>query len=245
MAAKYDGRVNFVNENFGQSKLAEKYGVAGYPAVFVDDVLVARPRDFGFPTKEGAGRYAPFLKNAANQEKFKTDLKRMIDLALAGKKDELTKEWGSAVGVSDQIAELPQLSLTDLSGNPLSAEQVKGRVVVVEFWATWCPPCRSTLQWLGTLKQKYGDNVAVVGMAVESPEEKVRDTVKALSPEIRWAIPDAHTRSAFGDVSAIPTLYLFDQNGKTARVLYGAPPDLHEQTEKTIENLLKTEQRGE
>ena len=92
MAAKYPGRVTFVSENFGGSKLAERYGVKGYPAVFVDDVLVAVPRDFGyFGEVEGSGRYAPW-KNADNQAKFKADLSRMIDLILAGKKDVVSQE---------------------------------------------------------------------------------------------------------------------------------------------------------
>ena len=73
-----------MSENFGSSKLADRYGVKGYPAVFVDDVLVAVPRDFGyFGEVEGTGRYAPW-KNADNQAKFKADLTSMIDLILAG-----------------------------------------------------------------------------------------------------------------------------------------------------------------
>ena len=84
VAAKYAGKVAFVSENFGASKLADQFGVKGYPAVFVDDVLVAAPRDFGyFGEVEGSGRYAPW-RNAASQAKFRGDLTRMIDLILAG-----------------------------------------------------------------------------------------------------------------------------------------------------------------
>ena len=84
VAAKYPGQVTFVSENFGASKLAERFGVKGYPAIFVDDVLVAAPREFGyFGEVEGSGRSAPW-KNADNQAKFKADLTRMIDLILAG-----------------------------------------------------------------------------------------------------------------------------------------------------------------
>jgi len=89
------------------------------------------------------------------------------------------------------------------------------------------------------LKRKYGDNLAILALAVESPEDQVRATASSLSPEIRWAVSDAKTARAFGDVVAVPTMLLFDRSGKTVRALYGAPPDLHEQAEKTLDALVK------
>lgn len=239
VAAKYPGRVTFVSENFGGSKLADRFGVKGYPAVFVDDVLVAAPREFGyFGEKEGTGRYAPWRK-AESQAKFKADLSRMIDLILAGRKDIVSREHAATSADLAQIASLPKFTLTDLNGKLLTAEQLSGRVVMVEFWATWCPPCRSTLEWLGQLKQKYGDNVAIVALAVESPEDKIKETVASLSPDLHWAITDAPTAQAFGDITSVPTMFLFDRSGKTASVFYGAPPDLHEQAEKRLDALVK------
>lgn len=240
MVAKYPGRVTFASENFGASKLADRFGVTRYPAVFVDDVLIARPRDFGFYGEgEKSGRYTPWIRNSQSQEKFKVDLAHMIDLVLAGKKDEVSRERADTSGVPDEIASLPSFSLTDLSGRLLTPQQVAGRAVLVEFWATWCPPCRATLEWLSRLKSKYGDNLAILALAVESPENQVRATAGALNPDIRWAISDAQTARAFGDVVAVPTMLLFDRSGKTMRVLYGAPPDLHEQAEKTLDALEK------
>jgi len=239
VAAKYPGRVTFVSENFGASKLAERYGVKGYPAVFVDDVLVAVPRDFGyFGEVEGTGRYAPW-RDAQNQAKFKADLVRMIDLILAGKKDVVSQEHANTSATAHELATLPNFKLTDLSGHPLRTEQLAGRVVLVEFWATWCPPCRSTLQWLGTLKQRYGDSLAVVALAVESPEDQVKSTVGSLSPELKWAVADAPTAAAFGDITSVPTMFIFGRSGKVAQVLYGAPPDLHDQAEATLKTLIQ------
>jgi thiol-disulfide isomerase/thioredoxin len=240
VVAKYPGKVRFVSENFGASKLADRFGVARYPAVFVQDILVARPSDFGFFGKgEKAGRYTPWV-NADNQARFKTDLTRMVDLALAGKSSQLRAEHvDTAASAADQIAALPKFTLTDLSGKTLGADELAGRAVVVEFWATWCPPCHSTLEWLGQLKKRYGDNVAVVAMAVETPEDKVRESVKTLSPDIRWAMADAPTAQAFGDVVAVPTMYVFDRSGKMTKALYGAPPDLHDEAEKALDQVVR------
>jgi thiol-disulfide isomerase/thioredoxin len=239
VAAKYPGQVTFVSENFGASKLADQFGVKGYPAVFVDGVLVASPREFGFFAEvNGAGRYAPW-RNAGNQAKFKADLSRMIDLILAGHKDVVKKSQAVTSDAFLEISFLPEFHVVDLSGNPIDSQSLAGKAVLVEFWATWCPPCRSTLEWLGDLKRKYGDKLAVVALAVESPDDSVRSLVNSLNRDLRWGIADAPTAQAFGDITAVPTMFLFDKSGKAARVLYGAPPDLHVQVEKVLDGLAR------
>src|SRR2546429_9755410 len=88
----------------------------------------------------------------------------------AGKKDQRRREYQSAAAdPPEQVAALPRFSLTDLQGKSLTAAEVEGRVVLVEFWATWCPPCRSTLEWLSALQRQHGDRIAVLALAVGSP----------------------------------------------------------------------------
>ena len=66
----------------------------------------------------------------------------------------------------------------------------------------------------GQLQHQYGDKLAVVALAVESPEDQIRSTVKSLSPDLHWAIADAPTAAAFGDITSVPTLFLFDPRAK-------------------------------
>jgi cytochrome c biogenesis protein CcmG, thiol:disulfide interchange protein DsbE len=235
---QFNGNVRFVVENYGQSKLATRFGVKRYPAIFVDDILVATPNDFGFFGKgEGnSGRYAP-LRSAASHDRFRADLTRMLQLVLAGKTDAARARAASAT--TNEIASMPQLHITDLDGKPLTREQLNGRIVVVEFWATWCPPCRGTLEWLGTLKKKYGARVAVVGIAVESPEADVRKLTRELALPVRWALATPELARSFGDISAVPTLFLFDKTGKTAGVFYGAPPTLHAAVETKVAAVIR------
>jgi thiol-disulfide isomerase/thioredoxin len=230
----YGGRARFVVENYGDSELARRFGVTRYPALFVDDVLVATPKDFGFYGKgEGAGdgRYTPW-KSAASHERFRADLGRMVDLLLAGRKDEARASAASAE--SPPQPHLPAFTLTDLEGQPITREEMAGRAVLVEFWATWCPPCRPTLGWLGELKKSYGDRLVVLAVAVESDEADVRTLAAEMALPLRWAMGTPEVARAFGDVTAVPTLFLYDGEGRGAGVFFGAPPTLHAEVEAAL-----------
>ncbi|HEY7511447.1 MAG TPA: TlpA disulfide reductase family protein [Vicinamibacteria bacterium] len=239
MAKSFGGTVRFVVENYGDSALAKRHGVTRYPAIFVDDVLVATPKDFGFYGKgegEGGGRYAP-LKSARSHERFRADLTRMVELVLAGRKEAARAQ--AAPSAAGEVAALPAFTLSDLDGRPIAAADLAGRAVLVEFWATWCPPCRPTLSWLGELKERHGDDLAVLAIAVESDEADVRALAAERALPLRWAIGTPEVARAFGDVSAVPTLLLFDRQGKAAGAFYGAPPGLHAQAEARVAAVLR------
>jgi thiol-disulfide isomerase/thioredoxin len=201
----------------------------------VEDVLVAKPKDFGFYGKgEGSneGRYTPW-KDAKSHERYRTDLKRIIDLVVADKKEELKKERGGETETAG-VGSFPAFSLADLSGKTISKEDLAGKIVLVEFWATWCPPCRGTLAWLGDLKKRYGDKIVVVAIAIESEETDVREVAKGLNIPVRWGMGTPEIARAFGDVTAVPTMYLFDSRGRTIATYFGAPPDLHATVEQVV-----------
>ena len=235
MVETYDGRAEFVSENWGESQLAERYGVRRYPVVFVDDVLVAQPDDFGWYGAKG--KYTPW-REKANHDRFKRDLKGMIDLALAGRTSQLAAEHGSKVEGAE-VAALPAFAAKDLDGRAVEAKQLAGRVVVVEFWATWCPPCRSTLSFLGDIKKKHGDGVEVVAVAVESKEADVRELTKPLGAQVNFVMGTEELAAPFGTLGSVPRMFVFDREGNTAAVFYGAPPDLHDKVSRLIETLAR------
>jgi thiol-disulfide isomerase/thioredoxin len=231
-------KARFVVENYGASALAKRFGVTRYPAVFVDDVLVATPKDFGFYGKgEGAGegRYAP-IRSARSHERFRKDLSRVVELLLAGRHGDA--EAATRRESATEIAALPAVALTDLEGRPVSQEDLAGRPVLVEFWATWCPPCRGTLGWLGGLKRHHGDRLAILAVALESDEADVRRVASSTGAPLRWAMGAPDLARAFGDVSVMPTLLLFDGQGRRVGSFFGAPPGLHREVESTLEPLL-------
>jgi thiol-disulfide isomerase/thioredoxin len=230
---EFGGRAAFKSVDWGGSDLPRRYGITRYPVIFVDDVLVAKPDDFGW--FGASGRYAPW-RDPANHAKFQKDLSKSIALRLRGEQI----DGGTPPVASDQLqlARLPEFTLTSLTGATLDAASVKGRVTVVEFWATWCPPCQSTLTWLGGLERAHGSRLAVIAPAMDSEEPEARRMAETASLTARAAIGTPDLAAAFGDISAVPTLFVFDAEGKTAGVFYGAPPDLHEKVEKLLAKLL-------
>ena len=234
VAQRHAGKVRFVSENWGDSKLAEKYGIKRYPVVFVNEVLVAKPDDFGWGGEKG--RYKPWA-NPANHEKFRNDLERMIEVAFRDQK-ELARQFEVTPGAGE-IATLPNFSAQDLHNQNITTEMLSGKVVIVEFWATWCPPCRSTLNWLGKLKQRYGEKLVVLAISVESEEADVREYAKTIDPSVRLSLGSEALVSSFGSITAVPTMYVFDQQGKVAGIFYGAPENLHTKAEGTLGSLIK------
>jgi thiol-disulfide isomerase/thioredoxin len=236
---EFGGRLAFAVENYGESALAKRFGVARYPAIFVGDVLVATPKDFGFYGKGeggGTGRYAPF-PSARGEELFRADLKRVATLLLAG---QAKAARGLAVSAVDEPGgPLPTSGWQDLAGHPILEKDLVGHVVAVEFWATWCVPCRANLSWLGSLSQKYGDRLTVVAVAVQSDADAVKQLAQQMNVPVRWTIGDPELIRQLGDVSAVPTLLLFDRAGHRAGAFYGAPPDLHKAAEARLGALLR------
>ncbi|HSB28722.1 MAG TPA: TlpA disulfide reductase family protein [Pyrinomonadaceae bacterium] len=233
----YDGRVEFVSENWGESRLAEHYGVKRYPAVFVDDILIASPNDFGGWSDSKGGKYVPW-RDKANHDKFQKELTRMIDQLLKGERA-LAAEGRSTTTEEEDIAQLPALKIKDLAGREIDSTFFAGKPVVVEFWATWCPPCLSTLTWLGDVKRHSGDKLVVLAVAVESEETDVRKRVNQLDPSLSFVMASPEFVAPFGTVGSVPRIFVFDSTGKTAGIFYGATPDLHDKLGKLIDNLAK------
>ena len=217
-------------EDFGASPLAERFGIDKYPALFIDDVLVARPEDFYAWGGPGDGRYLPW-SDLANRTKYQRDVKRMIEIRLAGGSVAASR---TKPGSASAIAQLPALAIEDLAGKTFTFAAYRGKPLLVEFWAPWCPPCLETLEWLRT---SGPDNVQVVGLAVQSERAAVDKVLATRRPPGRYAMATREALEAFGDVAAVPTMFLADGKGNVVKVFYGAPPDLHQQVERALATL--------
>jgi thiol-disulfide isomerase/thioredoxin len=243
VAGEFGDREKVVTEEYGNTPTAEKWGVRRYPVVFVDDVLVARPKDFGFGGEDDTskGLYVPW-REPASQGRFQADLRRFVQMRLTGAHvagldlADVRTEVVSA----DGPAEYPSVALRTIDGRTVESASLAGKVVVVEMWATWCPPCRSTLAWLNTLRARYGDRVTVVAISVDSAEQDVAAMTAGVNANYHVVPGTPEVIARFGEIAAVPKLFIFDRGRRRTHTFYGAPPDLHERVAAAIDGLLRS-----
>ena len=111
--------------------------------------------------------------------------------------------------------EVPAFTLHDLDGRTVSAADLRGKVTIINFWATWCGPCRIEIPDLIALQNKYRSQLQVVGI---SEDEISADQVKQFAAANKMNYPIAMTTPAieqvFPGITALPTTYIVDRDGR-------------------------------
>jgi cytochrome c biogenesis protein CcmG/thiol:disulfide interchange protein DsbE len=135
----------------------------------------------------------------------------------------------------------PNFTLEDISGEPLSLSEVKGKVVVVDFWATWCGPCLMSIPELVDLQDKYeAKGLVVVGISVDDEVSKGELLAFKEKMRINYRVLKANNKvyeDYFGRTSgfSIPTLFVIDREGKVRDRFVGFTPGV---VEKSVQSLL-------
>jgi len=131
----------------------------------------------------------------------------------------------------------PAFKLFSINGEPVSTTGLKGSVVLIDFWATWCPPCRESLPFMNELHRKYAkQGLQIIGMNVdEGGERQIKSFIaeKGLSYTIIMA--PRKLQDDYG-VRALPVIFVLNKKGVVVRQLLGFSPSHG----KYIENLIKT-----
>ena len=131
----------------------------------------------------------------------------------------------------------PDFTLRDLKGNQVSLSNFRGQPVVVNFWATWCAPCRIEIPYLEALYTKYKDQgLVILGMNTETDYMKVK---RFAVPRISYTVLlDGSTQAQGYDVSGIPCTYYIDRKGIIRHRNVGFAPGGEVLIEEKIKELL-------
>ena len=146
---------------------------------------------------------------------------------------------GAASASDNETKPLPPMKLQDLDGKAISADQFKGNIVVLDFWATWCLPCIAEIPSLNRLQEKYASKgVKVVGVALASGEA---DEVKPFvgKNKMKYTVLMGDDDQVYDmNVVAFPTTYLVTRDMKVFRKYLGAGPRKSAELEADIQKLL-------
>jgi len=168
-------------------------------------------------------------------------------------------EYASRVQQEPQAGEAPDVvflfrdpkpigsfTLESLDGRTFTAASLKGKVVLVNFWATWCPPCRIEIPDLIRLQETYADDLVVLGV---SADEIAPDEVGTFAESVGINYPIAMTspeiERVFSGVTGLPTTFLLDRDGRVVQKHSGLVPASIVEAEMRVAAGLETSARVE
>jgi cytochrome c biogenesis protein CcmG/thiol:disulfide interchange protein DsbE len=109
----------------------------------------------------------------------------------------------------------PEFSRSDINGKPLRLSDYRGKIVLLNFWATWCGPCREEMPRFSEWQQSLGPRgLAVIGISMDDDAADVKRFLTQRPVSYRIAMGDAALGETYGGVLGLPTSYLIDRHGK-------------------------------
>ena len=129
----------------------------------------------------------------------------------------------------------PEFELKDASGRTVRLSDYKGKIVVLDFWATWCGPCKAEIPWLNELSKKYeAEGVVVLGISMD---EDRWDAVKPFMEKVPMSYPvlmgTRRVAYLYGDVEGLPVAFFVDREQRVAAIHAGAA------SRKSVEQVIK------
>ncbi len=132
----------------------------------------------------------------------------------------------------------PDFELKDLDGKSVRLSDLKGKAVLLNFWATWCPPCKEEIPWFVDFQKQYGpQGLQIVGVSMD---EAKPETIAKFAAEMHMNYPvlvgTDHVADLYGGVEALPTSFYIGRDGKIAKTVFGLAS--HHEVEENIRAAL-------
>jgi peroxiredoxin len=169
-------------------------------------ILIGSTIASGYATRLASSRLASLLPNLESRIKVNSD--PAANLA------------GLETGPAEPA---PQVELTSLEGQRLKLSDFHGRVVVLNFWATWCGPCRAEIPELNKLQRDFeSSGLVVVGVSWDDSAAGVRDFQKEIRQDYTVLLGGEDAQDKFEAIRSLPTTYVIDREGRIRQRIIGA-----------------------
>ena len=123
---------------------------------------------------------------------------------------------------ADKRSDAPAFVLPDINGGQVSLADYKGKIVILDFWATWCGPCRRGIPDLIELKKEYNESLEIIGVSVDgitrdgSTVSDIKPFMKEFGINYPIALGDLNLVNSYGGITTIPTTFIIDKQGRLA-----------------------------
>ncbi|MBN2092003.1 TlpA family protein disulfide reductase [candidate division KSB1 bacterium] len=119
----------------------------------------------------------------------------------------------------------PEWTLENLEGKKINTTDFKGKVQIIDLWATWCPPCRKGIPELMELQEKYkADGLEIIGIALDNTIDPVKEFATTTKFNYTVVFGNRKIANLYGRIEAIPTTFIVDKTGKVVKKLVGYQP---------------------
>lgn len=152
----------------------------------------------------------------------KTTMKRRGLIPLVAVVALLLLGLSAPAGALDKGKPAPDFSLPDLASNTLALGQLKGKVVVINFFTVWCQPCRHEMPDLNAIyKENKDKGLVILGICLNADPKQLQALVKQLQLDYPVLLGTEKVSKDYGDIVAVPTTFILNKEGKIAEIITG------------------------
>ena len=152
----------------------------------------------------------------------------------------LTSMSGTTLASTEMYTPAPDFTLKSLSGKNIKLSEYAGSVVLLNFWASWCGPCRLEMPLLNDLHKKYESlGFVVLGVNVEEQSDKAKNYLSDIPVDFPILFDDKNTVSKLYNVIAMPTTVMIDRSGKMRYLHKGYKPGDEKRYKKITKKLVR------